>query len=84
MFLVDNVFADFLDNLIEAHTVQFKQIVYLKYISLISDDLVSDVMEEDITSELPCTLAIEDSPEDSIDLSQIDQVSFCLIVPFFR
>lgn len=83
MFLVD-VFGEFLDNLIEAHTLQLKQIVYLKYISLISDDLVSDAMEEDITSELPCTLAIEDSPEDSIDLNQTDQVSFCLIFPFFR
>ncbi|XP_072243821.1 cAMP responsive element binding protein 3-like 3 like [Leuresthes tenuis] len=27
------------------------------------DDLVSDAMEEDITSELPCTLAIEDSTQ---------------------
>ncbi|XP_061585348.1 cAMP responsive element binding protein 3-like 3 like [Cololabis saira] len=30
------------------------------------DDLVSDAMEEDVTSELPCTLSIEDSTESDI------------------
>ena len=33
-------------------------------------------MEEDITSELPCTLAIEDATEDSVQANKTDQVSF--------
>uniref|UniRef100_A0A3Q3BIU3 cAMP responsive element binding protein 3-like 3 like n=1 Tax=Kryptolebias marmoratus TaxID=37003 RepID=A0A3Q3BIU3_KRYMA len=37
------------------------------------DDLVSEAMEEDITSELPCTLAIENSAQDSTELDQEDQ-----------
>ncbi|KAM6931092.1 cAMP responsive element binding protein 3-like 3 like [Xenentodon cancila] len=44
------------------------------------DDLVSDAMEEDITSELPCTLAIEDSAQDSTELNQTDQFQFKDIV----
>lgn len=51
--------------------------VYLKCISLVSDDLVSEAMEEDdFTDELPCTLAIEDSTEDSTEAYNTDQVSF--------
>lgn len=49
---------------------------YVKCISPVTDDYVSEVMEEDITSELPCTLAIEDSSEDSTELKTTDQVSF--------
>lgn len=41
-----------------------------------SDDLVSEEMEEDIISELPCTLAIEDSTQDSTGPNETDQVSF--------
>lgn len=38
-------------------------------------------MEEDITSELPCTLAIEDSTQDSAEPNEMDQVSLPLIPP---
>lgn len=41
-----------------------------------SDDLVSEEMEEDIISELPCTLSIEDSTEDLTQPDTTDQVSF--------
>ncbi|XP_069555680.1 cAMP responsive element binding protein 3-like 3 like [Brachyistius frenatus] len=44
------------------------------------DDLVSDDMEEDITSELPCTLAIEDSTQDSTQADKTDQFQFKDIV----
>ncbi|XP_017267580.1 cAMP responsive element binding protein 3-like 3 like [Kryptolebias marmoratus] len=44
------------------------------------DDLVSEAMEEDITSELPCTLAIENSAQDSTELDQEDQFQFKEIV----
>ncbi|XP_023136695.1 cAMP responsive element binding protein 3-like 3 like [Amphiprion ocellaris] len=44
------------------------------------DDLVSEAMEEDITSELPCTLAIEDSAEDSAQDNITDQFQFKEIV----
>lgn len=54
--------------------------VYLKLISLVSDDLVSEAMEEDITGELPCTLAIEDSTQDSTEPSETDQVGFYLML----
>lgn len=54
--------------------------VYLKWISLVSDDLVSEAMEEDITSELPCTLAIEDSTQDSTEPNETDQVGFYLML----
>lgn len=40
------------------------------------DDLVSEAMEEDITDELPCTLAIEDSTQ----ASKTDQFQFKEIV----
>lgn len=39
---------------------------------MIADDLVTEEMEEDVTSELPCTLAIEDSTDFSEN--NIDQV----------
>lgn len=38
-------------------------------------------MEEDITSELPCTLAIEDLTQDSAEPNETDQVSWSLIPP---
>ncbi|XP_034548779.1 cAMP responsive element binding protein 3-like 3 like [Notolabrus celidotus] len=44
------------------------------------DDYVSEVMEEDITSELPCTLAIEDSAQDSDDPKSTDEFQFKEIV----
>ncbi|KAG7237416.1 hypothetical protein INR49_032188 [Caranx melampygus] len=44
------------------------------------DDLVSEAMEEDITSELPCTLAIEDSTPDSPQPNKMDQFQFKEIV----
>ncbi|XP_071339479.1 cAMP responsive element binding protein 3-like 3 like [Trachinotus anak] len=44
------------------------------------DDLVSEAMEEDITSELPCTLAIEDSTQDSTQPGKTDQFQFKEIV----
>eukprot|EP00064_Thunnus_orientalis_P005589 superscaffoldBa00000553_g5603 len=44
------------------------------------DDLVSEAMEKDITSELPCTLAIEDSTLDSVEASKSDQFQFKEIV----
>lgn len=43
-------------------------------ISLMSDDFVSDAMEEDITTELPCTLAIEDTAQNISESSLTDQV----------
>lgn len=49
--------------------------VYFKCISLVPDDLVSEEMEEDdIISELPCTLAIEDSTQNSAEPKKTDQV----------
>ncbi|XP_062274263.1 cAMP responsive element binding protein 3-like 3 like isoform X1 [Scomber scombrus] len=44
------------------------------------DDLVSEAMEEDITSELPCTLAIEDSELDSVESDKSEQFQFKEIV----
>ncbi|XP_040898956.1 cAMP responsive element binding protein 3-like 3 like [Toxotes jaculatrix] len=44
------------------------------------DDLVSEAIEEDITSELPCTLAIEDSMQDSAQPNKTDQFQFKEIV----
>lgn len=45
------------------------------------DDLVSEAIEEDnITSELPYTLAIEDSTQDSTEPNQSDQFQFKEIV----
>ncbi|XP_010731828.2 cAMP responsive element binding protein 3-like 3 like [Larimichthys crocea] len=44
------------------------------------DDLVSEEMEEDIISELPCTLAIEDSTQDSTGPNETDQFQFKEIV----
>lgn len=44
------------------------------------DDLVSEEMEADIISELPCTLSIEDSTEDTTDPSETDQFQFKEIV----
>ncbi|XP_028271035.1 cAMP responsive element binding protein 3-like 3 like [Parambassis ranga] len=44
------------------------------------DDLVTEAMEEDITSELPCTLAIEDSTENPTQPNKIDQFEFKEIV----
>lgn len=41
-----------------------------------TDDLVSEAMEEDITCELPCTLAIEETTQDSAQLNEADQVSY--------
>lgn len=40
-------------------------------------------MEEDIISELPCTLSIEDSTEDSTGLNKTDEVSYHFCVLFF-
>ncbi|MEQ2208279.1 hypothetical protein XENOCAPTIV_013897 [Xenoophorus captivus] len=37
------------------------------------DDLVSDAMEEDFTTELPCTLAIENCAQDSAQLGKDEQ-----------
>ncbi|XP_029017251.1 cAMP responsive element binding protein 3-like 3 like [Betta splendens] len=44
------------------------------------DDLVSEEMEEDVTSELPYTLAIEDSTQDSPQADTMDQFQFKEIV----
>ncbi len=46
-----------------------------------SDDLVSEEMEEDIISELPCTLSIEDSTQDLTQPNTADQVSFSSLFP---
>ncbi|KAM9858108.1 cAMP responsive element binding protein 3-like 3 like [Aulostomus maculatus] len=40
------------------------------------DDLVSEQMENDITSELPCTLAIEDSALDMMQPDKTEQFQF--------
>uniref|UniRef100_I3KDC8 cAMP responsive element binding protein 3-like 3 like n=1 Tax=Oreochromis niloticus TaxID=8128 RepID=I3KDC8_ORENI len=37
------------------------------------DDLVTEAMEEDVSSELPCTLAIEDSIQDTTESIKEDQ-----------
>ncbi|XP_047448438.1 cAMP responsive element binding protein 3-like 3 like [Mugil cephalus] len=44
------------------------------------DDLVTEDMEEDVTTELPCTLSIEDSTQDSTQTSNTDQFVFKEIV----
>ncbi|XP_020793584.1 cAMP responsive element binding protein 3-like 3 like [Boleophthalmus pectinirostris] len=46
------------------------------------DDLVGEAMEgeEDVTSELPCTLDVEDMAEDSTQLKQTEQFQFKEIV----
>lgn len=57
------------------------------FVYLLLDDLVTDtmdednMMEEDNTSELPCTLAIEDSEQEQ--LNKIEQVQG-FICPFFH
>lgn len=52
-------------------------------ISLLSDDFVSDTMEEDITTELPCTLAIEDTAQNINESSLTDQVRLLFLKPHF-
>ncbi|XP_068166435.1 cAMP responsive element binding protein 3-like 3 like [Antennarius striatus] len=44
------------------------------------DDFVSEEQEEDVTCELPCTLAIEDSTHDPVELDKFDQFQFKEIV----
>ncbi|XP_012725406.3 cAMP responsive element binding protein 3-like 3 like [Fundulus heteroclitus] len=44
------------------------------------DDLVSDAMEEDFATELPCTLAMDSSAQDLAELSKTDQFQFKEIV----
>lgn len=41
---------------------------------LVSDEYVSEAMEEDITTELPCTLSIEDTEQSINESSPTDQV----------
>lgn len=43
-----------------------------------SDDLVGEATEgeEDVTSELPCTLDVEDMDQDSTQVKQTEQVWF--------
>lgn len=67
-----------------AELVSMPHYVYFECISLVSDDLVSEAMEEDdeeedITDDLPCTLSIEDSTQDSTQDNDMDRVSF----PYF-
>ncbi|XP_068594603.1 cAMP responsive element binding protein 3-like 3 like [Brachionichthys hirsutus] len=44
------------------------------------DDLESEELEEDMTCDLPCTLAIEDSTDDPVEPDVIDQFQFKEIV----
>ncbi|KAM9394325.1 cAMP responsive element binding protein 3-like 3 like [Pholidichthys leucotaenia] len=44
------------------------------------DDLVTETMDQDVTSELPYTLAIEDSMQDPTQLNETDQFQFKEIV----
>ncbi|XP_063346596.1 cAMP responsive element binding protein 3-like 3 like [Pelmatolapia mariae] len=44
------------------------------------DDFVTEAMEEDVSSELPCTLAIEDSVQDTTESIKEDQFQFKDIV----
>lgn len=44
------------------------------------DDLVSEEMEADVISELPCTLSIEDVTQDTTDPGETDQFQFKEIV----
>lgn len=56
-------------------------------ISLLSDDFVSDAMEEDdddITTELPCTLAIEDTSQNINESSLTDQVRLLYVLSFWN
>ena len=59
-------------------TLQKDQNHLFEMFFLPADDLVTEEMdmeEEDITSELPCTLSIEDTTEDSM-LLNTDEVGF--------
>ncbi|XP_015244642.1 PREDICTED: cyclic AMP-responsive element-binding protein 3-like [Cyprinodon variegatus] len=44
------------------------------------DELVSDAMEEDFTTEMPCTFSIENSAQDLTQTSKADQFQFKEIV----
>lgn len=47
---------------------------------LVLDDYVSEAMEEDFTTELPCTLSIEDTAQSISESSQTDQVRFVVLI----
>lgn len=44
------------------------------------DDFVSDAMEEDFTTDLPCTLSIEDTAQNISESSQTDQVRLNVLI----
>lgn len=52
----------------------------MNVVFLLLDDYVSDAMEEDFTTELPCTLSIEDSAQSISESSQTDQVRFVVLI----
>ncbi|KAM7416024.1 hypothetical protein PAMA_018206 [Pampus argenteus] len=54
--------------------------VFIDLDNLVSDAMEEEEDEEDITSELPCTLAIEDSTLDCIELNKSEQFQFKEIV----
>lgn len=47
---------------------------------LVLDDYVSEAMEEDFTTELPCTLSIEDTAQNISESSQTDQVCVVMLI----
>lgn len=48
--------------------------------SLVLDDFVSEAMEEDFATELPCTLSIEDTAQNISESSQTDQVRLIVLI----
>lgn len=52
----------------------------MNVVFLLLDDYVSEAMEEDFTTELPCTLSIEDSAQSISESSQTDQVRFVVLI----
>lgn len=47
---------------------------------LVLDDFVSEAMDEDFTTELPCTLSIEDTAQNISESSQTDQVRLVVFI----
>lgn len=69
-----------MDTLQSVRAEKLETDVFIDLDDLVTDTMEEDMIEEDDTSELPCTLAIEDSAQDSTQLNKIEQFQFKEIV----